>query len=44
MNYESKNHTFIKTVAEQLLPYLLNHEENFQDFETEESKFGGERI
>jgi hypothetical protein len=27
MGNNNKNYTFIKTVAEQLLPYLINHEE-----------------
>ena len=32
MSDTNKGHIFIKTVAEQLLPYLINHEANASDY------------
>lgn len=32
MRDNNKGHIFIKTVAEQLLPYLINHEANASDY------------
>lgn len=32
MSDNNKGHIFIKTVAEQLLPYLINHEANASDY------------
>lgn len=32
MSDNNKGHIFIKTVAEQLLPYLINHEAKTSDY------------
>ena len=38
MGNNNKNYTFIKTVAEQLLPYLINHEEKSSKIWIQNSK------